>query len=234
MPTDTTPAAAQPPLNEIARAVVALPEDATFYNDTRFVAIAWDDPGDAGAPRPTILGAEHGGLPYVASYQLIDLLCGDRAMRAVDGTLRLRHRMVTPEAYLGMWRAALLVPFTPDELASRLGWTIRVTLGAALAAARQARSHWSTSPFESFAAFEATYGPRFVQVPTASGAPGFELTLDLREPTAARDAFYGRDLVTDREDAEGQVRTALAAIGTAGRALPPPGAQDPLSERRAP
>lgn len=234
MPTESTPSASQLPVNEIARAVVALPKDATLYGDTHFVAIVWDAPGDGNAPRPSILGADSLALPYLPPYRLIDLLCGDRAMRAVDGSLQVRQRKVTPEAYLGLWRAALLVAFTPDELADRLGLKVLVTLGAALAPARQARSSWTSSPFKGFADFEAAYGARFVLGPTASGASGFHVTLDLREATAARDAFYGRDFVSDRDDAEGYVEMALVSERTALHALPADGAQAGLFEEDAP
>jgi hypothetical protein len=234
MPTDLTSAATQPPINEVARAAVVLPTDATLYSDTRFVAIAWDDPGDGSQPQASILGADGRTLPYLARFQLIDLLCGDRAMRAVDGTLQVCHRAVTPEAYLGLWRSALKVPLTPADLAERFGLTIVVTLGAALATARLVRSGWTTSPFAGFAEFEAAYGSRFVPGPTATGAPGFELTLDLREATAARDAFYGRAFVTDRSVTEGHVHMALAAIDVAVRALPSDGVQAGLFQETAP
>lgn len=219
MPTENMPAAIAPPLNEYARAVVALPPDATFYSDTRFVAIAWDDAGGGDTPRPVIVGADR-ALPYLAPYELIDLLCGDRAMKAVDGALQVRHRTLTPEAYLGLWRSSLAAPLQAQDLGLQHGLKILVTLGAALEPVRRASRVWSTSPFANFHDFEAAYGPRFVLGPTASGASGFELTLDLREPLAARDAFYARALVNDRDDAEGFVRTSLVATGSIRRPLP--------------
>lgn len=233
MPTENTPAAIAPPLNEYARAVVALPSDATFYSDTRFVAIAWDDAGDGHMPRPAIVGADR-ALPYLAPYELIDLLCGDRAMKAVDGALQVRHRTLTPEAYLGLWRAALAAPLQAQELGSQHGLKILVTLGAALQPARRASRVWSSSPFAGFHDFEAAYGPRFVLGPTASGASGFELTLDLCEPLAARDAFYARALVTDRDDAEGFVRTSLVATDRIQRPMPPDQSQAALFTGSAP
>ncbi len=227
MPTETISAAIQP-LNEFARAVVALPKDATLYSDTHFMAIAWDQPDDASAPRPTILGAGRGVLPYLPAYRLINLLCGDRAMRTVDGTLRVCRRTVTPEAYLGLWRAALQAALSPEELADQLGLKILVTLGAALASARQASSCWTTSPFKSFSEFEEAYSSRFTLGPTARGASGFRITLDLREATAARDAFYGRDLVTNRDDAEGCVEVALVPMDAGERIWPSTEAQPSL------
>lgn len=218
MATENPTAAIQPPLNELARLVVALPLDATLYSSTHFVAIVWDD--DAGVPRPSFLGAPDAGLPYLAPYRLIGDLCGDRAMRSVDGALRVRQRIVTPEAYLGLWRTAMQAPITAQELADRHGLKILVTLGAALAPARLATRVWTCSPFNDFHDFEATYGPRFVLGPTASGASGFELTLDLCEPRSARDAFYGKALVMDRKDAEGRVHTSLVSMATGPRDLP--------------
>lgn len=230
MSTNHVPAVAQSPLNELARAVIGLPLDATLYSSPHFVAIVWDD---GPTPRPSILGAEDTALPYFASYQLINRLCGDRAMRTVDGTLRVRQRTLTPEAYLGLWRAAMQAPLTPQELASRFSLKILVTLGAALAPARLASRVWTSSPFESFLDFEAAYGSRFVLSPTASGASGFELTLDLCAPQAARDAFYGRALVTDRKDAEGHVHTSLMSVGTGPCVLPDGSSQSSLFEENA-
>jgi hypothetical protein len=233
MPTETTSAAIEPPQNEYDRAVVALPSNATLYGDTRFVAITWDDEGDGHMPRPAILGAQHSGLPYLARYELIDRLCGDRAMRTVDGALQVRRKPLTPEAYLGLWRAAIKAPLNAEELASQHGLKILVTLGAALEPARRVRPVWTTSPFKSFRGFEAAYGPRFVLGPTASGASGFELTLDLREPRAARDAFYAQDFVTHRDDGEGHVRTSLVSTDRIQRPLPSDQRQDALFSESA-
>ncbi|UEC01674.1 hypothetical protein [Burkholderia vietnamiensis] len=230
MSANHVPAAPQPPLNELARAVVELPLDATLYSSQHFIAIVWDD---GPSPGPSILGAEDTALPYFAPYQLVSRLCGDRAMRAVDGALRVRQRTLAPETYLGLWRSAMQAPLTPQDLASRFGLKILVTLGAALAPARLASRVWTSSPFESFLDFEAAYGARFVLGPTASGASGFELTLDLCAPQAARDAFYGRALVTDRQDAEGQVHTSLVPTGTGPCTLPDGSPQNSLFEENA-
>lgn len=234
MPTEHISAAGQPPLNELGRVAVALPAEATLYGDTHFVAIAWDSASDGTEPQPTILGADRQALPYLPRYRLIDLLCGDRAMRTVDGALRVQHRTVTPEAYLGLWRAALQQPLEPAALAERHGLKILVTLGAALAPVRTSRSTWTSSPFATFAEFEATYGARFTGITMADGQPGFELVLDLREPDAARDAFYAESFVTQRNDAAGHVRMSLAPSGTGPRRQPTGGEQAAFFERSQP
>ncbi|WP_406625360.1 hypothetical protein [Acidovorax sp. SDU_ACID1] len=232
MSIENTPAAVKPPLNELARAVVALPLDATFYESPHFVAIVWD--GDGHAAIPSILDTGSAGLPYLPAYRLIDHLCGDRAMRTVDGTLRVRQRIVTPESYLGLWRTAMQCALAPEELATQHGLKIVITLGAALAPARLASRVWSSSPFKDFHDLEATYEARFVLGPTASGASGFELALDLRELQAARDAFYGQAMVMDRRDAEGRVSASLLPIrGTGPSILPDASRQPALFEENA-
>ena len=219
-----------PTINEHARSAIALPVDTTFYSDTQFIPIAWDEPGDGSAPRPDILFSKPGHLPYYPKYQLIDLLCGDRARQAVDGTLRVQGQVVTPEAYLGLWRAALADSLTPVQLAARCGLRLFVSLGAALEAVRAAKSSWTSSPFPTFEAFEVLYGERFTHGPTADGRSGFELTLDLREPDAARDAFYAESLISRKDDAASYVRTWLAPISIASAALPSPERQTSLFE----
>jgi len=75
------------PINEVARVAIALPEDTCFYSDHRFIAVAFDD-GIDGVTHE-ILGASRPYLPFFAGYEIFSRLCGDRAMRTVDGTLRV-------------------------------------------------------------------------------------------------------------------------------------------------
>lgn len=221
---------ASPTINEHARAAIALPVDTTFYSDTQYIAIAWDIPGDGSAPRPDILFSEPNHLPFLPKYRLIDLLCGDRARKAVDGTLRVQGRVVKPEAYLGLWRAALTEALTPSTLADHYGLRLLVTLGAALEPVHAAKSSWTSSPFTTFSEFEGLYGDRFTHAPTADGRPGLELTLDLRQPNAARDAFYAESLISRNAAAASYVRTWLSAEGAASTAPTYPEQQKSLFE----
>lgn len=213
-------AALKLPRNELDRAVIALPADATIYGATQYVAVVWDHwyttlLGGIQVRRPSILGHAGDRLPYLAEYQLINLLCGDRAMCAVDGELRVRGERRSPEDYLGLWRHALAHPRSPDWLATERNLRVLITLEAVLEPARAARCGWTGSPFPTFADFEAAYGHRFVVCDAKDVAPRFELVLDLREPNAARDAFYARSILTDRKDAAGRVSTLLAPTAEA-------------------
>lgn len=91
-------------VDEIDRIEVRLPSEATFYGTPMYVALAVDAAGDAEAP--VLLGQQQ-GLRFFAQYELISLLCSERAQLAVDGQLRCRGARVSPEQYLGLWRKAL-------------------------------------------------------------------------------------------------------------------------------
>lgn len=221
---------ASPTVNEHARAAVALPVDTKFYNDTQYIPITWDVRADDSAAPAEILFSRPGHLPYYPKYRLIDLLCDDRARQAVDGTLRVQGRVVTPEAYLGLWRTALTDALTPEQLAARCGLRLLVTLGAALEPVRTAKSSWTSSPFATFETFEGLYGDRFTRAPMADGRPGFELTLDLRQPNAARDAFYAESLISRNAETASYVRTWLSAEGADSSAPAYPERQKSLFE----
>ena len=92
-------------INEIDRVAVLLPEGTTFYNDKRYVAVAWDEDAQ-GNPHGQVLGSNRRSLPFLARYELLSTLCSDRAKQTVDGSLRVNDQVITPERYLGLWRAA--------------------------------------------------------------------------------------------------------------------------------
>jgi len=217
----TSLAATQPPtINEHFRSVIALPINVTFYDEIQYIAITWDALNDGLTPRPRILHARAGLLPYLPAYRLIDLLCDDRAKKSVDGTLRVQGRAIRPETYLGLWRTALAEALTPTQFAARWGLRVFLTVGATLEPARSSKCSWTSSPFPTFEAFEALHGSRFLHQLTADGRPGFALTMDLREPDAARDAFYAEALLSENPDAACYVRTRLAPIISEPPTLP--------------
>lgn len=88
------------PINEVARAAIVLPKDTSFYSSPLFIAVAFDV--DAHSVTPTVLGASRSTLPFLAAYEIFSTLCGDRAMRTVDGCLRVNGDVITPESYLGL------------------------------------------------------------------------------------------------------------------------------------
>ena len=184
-------AASDQPVNEVGRIAVALPEDATLYNDRRFIAVAFD----AGAHGVThdILGGSRSYLPFRAAYEIFSDLCGDRAIRTVDGALLVDGKIILPERYLALWRTAIGQPVTPSLFADRYGVEIVAILGGTLAALRGKRKSWSSSPFETFDDFEAAYRDRIKYL---DDGQRFRIEFDLRREYAARDAFYLESFMT--------------------------------------
>ena len=70
------------PINEVARAVIALPKDTSFYDSPLFIAVAFD--AGTQAVKPDILGVSRSTLPFLAAYEIFSTLCGDRAIRTLD------------------------------------------------------------------------------------------------------------------------------------------------------
>lgn len=184
-----------PPANEIERVAIVLPQDTTFYHDQRYVAVAWDK-DTAGATTGQIIGDHRQRLPFLAGYLLFSKLCGDRAMRTVDGSLRMHGQVITPERYLSLWRATLAQPITAEQFTERHGQQVLLVLGAPLAPLRDQRSTWTSSPFAHFDDFESAYRDR-IEYRTDGGSEYFEIALDLREPNAARDAFYAASFIQE-------------------------------------
>lgn len=189
---DIRPEPIRPP-NEIERVAIVLPQGTTFYHDQRYVAVAWDiDTG--GDTTGQIIGGHHKHLPFLAPYELFSSLCGDRAKRTVDGSLRMNGQVITPERYLSLWRATLAQPVTAAQFTERYGQQVLLVLGAPLAPLRGQRSAWTSSPFAHFDDFESAYHDR-IEYRTDGGSEHFEIALDLREPNAARDAFYAASFI---------------------------------------
>ena len=174
------------PDNEIQQAAILLPDDTTIYGDPRYVAVAWTlHPSNDTTAQ--VLGSQRRCLPFLARHEVVDLLCQDRAMRTVDGGLRVDGRLVTPENYLAQWRRTLGRPMSATQFASQFGVYAVAVFDAPLAPLRGQRSSGSSSPFERFDDLESRYASRMRY---REGDRAFELVVDLREPTAPRDAFY--------------------------------------------
>lgn len=172
-------------INEVARVAIALPKDTTFYSDQRFIAVAFD--ATANGVSHEILGAARPCLPFFARYELFSHLCGDRAMRTVDGALRINGETIRPERYLALWRVAIGQPLTPTEFTERHGYVAYAALAGNLNELRSKHKSWSSSPFETFDDFETAYHDRIAYV---DDGQRFRIELDLRSEHAARDAFY--------------------------------------------
>ncbi|KZT16320.1 hypothetical protein A1D30_12590 [Acidovorax sp. GW101-3H11] len=213
-------AAHRRPEIERTRVAVALPPDATSSGEALFVPITWEDTNDDGAGRPRILRDPHGALPSFTSRRLIGFLCQDRATRTVDGNLKLWYGEVSPEDYLRLWREALKSPLTPAQLAERHGLCLRVTLCATLDRVRGMRCPWPNAPFETFEHLEAFYGTRLIHITAEAGETRFGLSLDLREPEAARHAFYVESLLAQTGDTQAGIRVTLGRVAQPPHRLP--------------
>lgn len=166
--------------------MILLPEHSTIYSDPRFVAVAWSVDA-SNTTTAQVLGCQRRCLPFLARYEVFDQLCSDRALRTVDGGLWAEGLAVTPEHYFGLWRAALGRPLSAAQFARQFGVYAAAVFDAPLAPLRGQASSWSSSPFERFDDIESRYAARMRY---RNDTQAFELVLDLREPDAARDAFY--------------------------------------------
>lgn len=175
-------------INEVARAVIALPPDATIYSSTVYLAVAFDASGAQVNPTLLTRGSSK-SLGYLAGYELIGyLLCGDRAQRTVDRSLVVGGKEVTPEAYLALWRTAVDGAYSPGAFKARHGLSLIATICGPVDRMSQYRSSWTSAPFKSFAR------TRHAENLEVSGGR-FQLRLDLAEPNAARDAYYIAEMV---------------------------------------
>lgn len=186
------------PINEVACVAIALPEDTSFYSDQRFIAVAFDASADGVTHE--ILGASRPTLPFLAGYEIFSKLCGDRAIRTVDGALRANGEAITPERYLGLWRIAIGQPLTPPRFTERYGYAAYAVLGGQFDGLRGKRKSWSSSPFEIFDDFEAAHRDRIEYLDEGRC---FRIELDLRLTHAARDAFYLESFLSSTGQCEG-------------------------------
>lgn len=194
--------------DETDRAIIQLPENATFYGD-RYLAVAFDRCAD-GPPHPTVLGG--GSPPFLGASTIISVLCGDRAKRTVDRSRTVLGRAVTPEGYLALWRSALRAPLSGAEFAARYGLVPVFRIDAPLAALRGTRRAWTPCPWETFDDFEDAYRDRLV---TSAGEERFQLEIDFRAPDGPRDAFYAASYVCGhRSPGTARTELVLRAVST--------------------
>ncbi len=184
-------------INERTRVVIALPDGTTFYSDRLYIGVAFDLMGNTMIPN--VLGPSS-GLPFLARYNIMSLLCGGRAMGTVDGTVIVNGETITPERYLGIWRTAIAEPLTAAQFTERHGYEIVAVLGGSLDPLRGTRTSWSSSPFKTFDDFEAAYRGHMAYYDEGWR---FRIELDLRRDNAARDAFYLQSFLScaDQRDA---------------------------------
>lgn len=202
-----------PHLNEAGRAMISLPPDATIHSGSHYLAIAFDATPESDAA-PVILGGAE--LPFMALWELLSLLCGDRAQRTVDGTLLAGGRPVTPEAYLKLWRDASAAALTPEQFATRYGLVPTFLIEGSLLLARGCERAYTSSPFAVFDDFETACRD---EMQVSEDGTRFVVTLDARRPNAARDAYYGASFLSRDRHPQGRrtvgaARTELRRIET--------------------
>ena len=201
-------------IDEVGRVVVRLEPDATIYGEDAYVALAFDE--IAGQARARLLHDRSRHHTYLARYQLIDLLCSDRAARTVDETLLVKGRPITPERYLRLWRAALAEALSPPALEARHGLKVVAVLEGPLEPLRGTRAFWTSSPFQTFDEFFDRHASRIQLL--AEGR--FRVEFDLGEAHGARDAYYGSSFLSSAGGRDGVWSSTLVIRGAAKGAQP--------------
>jgi len=106
----------QQAINEVGRAIVTLPNSPHRYpweNDS-VIALAIDR--SEFSFKGSIVGSRKRNLGYLSGYQIVPALCEDRAQRCVDKALVVEGKAISPENYIGLWRAAKTTPITLEEV----------------------------------------------------------------------------------------------------------------------
>lgn len=93
------------------------------------------------------------GVPLTSMYGILESLCGDRAIRAELGRLRVNGKTLSAEKYLAAWRAAPTVDLT--QLPARAGVALEYRGEARLADVADATGHRSDDAVKSFAEYRA-------------------------------------------------------------------------------
>jgi hypothetical protein len=177
------------PLDEVARIVIAV-EGNFLYDARRFVPIAFDRAQD-GSVDPCLITHTSNRLTFLEQYELLYALCEDRAQRCVGDQLAVDGRAILPERYLALWRTAIRDAVSAQDLLTLHGVRIIAVLAGPLSPLKGVKCPWDPSPFATFDAFTAHCGIRMRSQPE----DGFRVELDLTEPNAAHDAFYGESFL---------------------------------------
>lgn len=177
-------------INEVRRALVRLPGDATIYGDETFIVVAFDEV--AGMVEATLLHSKCRHQRFLAQYEVFHLLCDGRAARTVDETVLVEGRPITPERYLRLWRAAFDQALSPAAFEASHGLKLVVLLEGPLAPLRGAAAPWTSSPFRTFEDFFERHRRR---IEVLDGGR-FRVELDLGRSQGARDAYYGSSFLS--------------------------------------
>lgn len=177
--------------DEVDRIVVRLPDDSTLFSGPTYVPVAVDA-SELGSV-PSLLEND-AGIGFLAEYQLFARLCSSRALKTVGGELLVRGKPVQPEQYLRLWRKAIASAISPAQLFERRGWTLRVDFTGPLndPAYDQGTSSWTDCPFRTYGGFRARFANEIERLEDGEDF----LSLDLRLPGVAREAFCAQSLLT--------------------------------------
>lgn len=165
-------------MNEVGRVVIVVPNGEARLGGlgNQYVAVAIDK-GSDGKLRAESLTR----YPNYA-YSIIGSACDGRAIETIDGSLTVAGKVVTPEAYLGNWRAALARAVTPDVAAAEHGLIVKLITRGNVNASKGKPIQWTTDPKSGFDEWAADLA--HLIKPDADGY--FEFELDIRDEQAFR------------------------------------------------
>lgn len=182
---------------------MALPHDATFYNDTRYVPIVFDAVPDG--VQANLLRVRQGLQPrpdeLLARYEVFARLCADRAQRAAYQSLIVDARVVTPERYLKLWREAVAQAITPTQLHDEHGLSVIACLEAPAMAVRGATCSWTSTPWPTFDELREEFAAQLLgeeESEEESVEAGGETSAQARQARRARQVRLELDLRLDR------------------------------------
>lgn len=188
----------------------------SFVNETLAVAVRLPDDGarntfDIDEPRFVAIVAEDGhmacALPFgrYQDWELIHLICRERAVRTPSGALRVNGRRIEPDAYLRRWRRAIAdaVPLCRlrHELRLQLVATFSWPVGAGATLRGKARLN-AHVPYDTLGSLLLARAQAQDLAPDAGRSEGREVVhIGLDAPNGARDAWWVGDWLRNVEGA---------------------------------
>lgn len=194
-------------INEVGAVCVTLPLDVcpmSCADSRRYLCIVMDSRRD-----PLALGT---GLPFLPRYEVISMVCSERAVLLVEGTLRVQRRRMEPDAYIRRWRRALDEAISIEQLRSHVG--LQAIASFDIDASEQflaARPRWINPPYPTPSAL---LDARSADV--RSNDDRCSLAIDLASPNGARDAWWLNDWMRGT-DGTGALSISPSSLASAQR-----------------
>jgi hypothetical protein len=173
-------------INEVGRLVIVVPGgNGGAGLGEKYVAVALEDRhGQKVAESVT-------SFPEYA-YSVIGRVCDSRAVETVGGTLKVNGKVMTPEAYLKLWRDAVANAVTPEQALQDCGVKVTLVVGGNSVHQAGMKRQWTTDPMDGFDGWAERYASRIN--PDADGYFSFEM--DLGDP----EAHHAWELMTRYQD----------------------------------